>query len=208
MTEGEKPFQEMTEEEREAFLAERKEESAKKYKRIKAKHQAQKEKYQRQKDIVHQGNRFIYESKQKHHTITMDAFSLREFLFTSGALKLEEKNGWVTCRIAFAIKSPTDKRNDNTGRGLVGYRLKYKTEYGTEIRVPAHVWYLDKAGIRALMRQIIATKLATASEEIPWRVINSLYGPMIRKWSRVARSLEPIPPEPDETLKVESFSRT
>lgn len=190
---NQKKFSEMSKEEQEKFIAINKAKSAAAYqKRL----QANKEISIKRKEFkakVHQGNKYLDEAQTKIRenksgkTFFFDIVKFGPFDVAFGVLPVFWDDDKITCRLAYAIKSPTDKYKENVAKGLIGHRISKQEKYYLYAVMPRDTFEFDETAVKVLASNLVVNEIIQRKAEIPQRVINALFNRSIKAWKKASK---------------------
>jgi hypothetical protein len=168
----------------------RKERSRQKYLRIKQEHTKQRAARKATKAVAHAkrveqqaqaraGKEWLASCEEEIH---FGHHKIDQFQITFGIMvKHSEYADAAIVHFAYAIKSPTDKDNQEFAKGLVAHRLYEGTQgWFRTLRIPSDVAKFKIPLVKTLVTSIIYSRVIMRGPEIPQRMINSLFGESIK----------------------------
>lgn len=192
-------FEKLSKEDKEKFLAQRKQESAEHYREMKERNEAIRLKRKAFKSKVHEGNKFLLDERKRIDeekggtNYISNVFNLGPFEITFGVLPISWDCETIICKASYCIKSPGDKYNPRVGTGLIGKRLKEQKEWCLITELPRDMYeYEYGVYVDNMIRAIITSRILSRADEVPQRVINTLFGTSIKEWkNRTSQKCQP-----------------
>lgn len=179
-----KKFKDMTEDEKQAYLEERKQISKEKYEEICSKNKEAKEKRKAFKAEVHKGNQLLkeYEDEvedgKKLEALMWTFFPSEDRRFEGTILVLPQK--WddddVVCRYSYAIKAPSDVSKVHVAKGLCSARAHDPVSpWSGNVIVPRFVFDKNKQRLQQVITSTVMSEILLCEDHIPMRLVRSIY---------------------------------